>query len=183
MAVYIINGEQFEAQEGESIMEVGRRNGAHQGFICSGRGFCTYCECKVVEGAEYLNPVTGTEKARLSPERLESGSRLACRSAITGPNGTVSVVTRAEKIKRQFVGIFTAPTLERKNNNLLDLASSIVQVSVDGITILPFVLGGITSGKVKPKTLNPLNGLGSLVRDGQKVLSHQLGLDHPAEKK
>ncbi|MEI7554475.1 2Fe-2S iron-sulfur cluster-binding protein [Candidatus Chlorohelix sp.] len=179
----IINNEVFEAEVGETIMEVARRNGAHISFTCSQRGICTFCECKVEKGAELLNPITGNEKSRLSPERLENGSRMACRAVFKAEEGTVRVTSRVEEVKQQFIGIFKAPTIEGKNNQLGALLGSIKQVSVDYLTMYPYVVKGFKAGKADWNTVNPFKDLNNLVQDSKRVFLRQIGLNRSKHSK
>ncbi|NWJ44272.1 MAG: (2Fe-2S)-binding protein [Chloroflexi bacterium] len=179
----IINNEVFEAEVGETIMDVARRNGAHIGFTCSRRGICTFCECKVEEGAELLNPITGNEKSRLSAERLENGSRLSCRAVFKAKKGTVRVTSRSEEVKQQFIGIFKAPTIQDKNDNLGALLGSVKQASKDYITMYPYVIKGIASGKAGLDTVNPFKDLNNLVQDSKRVFLRQIGLNRSKHSK
>jgi ferredoxin len=181
MPEVIINDERFEAHEGESLMEIGRRNGAHLGFWCSGRGLCTFCECHVKEGNELLNPITGNERARLSAARLQNGSRLACRAVVEAKEGTIRVITRSEKIKRQFLRTFTATSWQASTANLFDLGSSIMQLSSDYLSMYPYVLKSLGKGKVTLDTLNPFKDVNNLLRDGRRVIAHQLKSDKIGE--
>ncbi len=183
MATVIINDERFEGNEGELLIDVARRNGAHVGFTCSNRGICTFCECKVLEGAELLSPVTAVEKDRLSATRLENGSRLSCMATIESNSGTIRAVSRPEKIKQQFLSVFTAPTLQEKRENLGAFLGSMGQASKDYLTMYPYVFKSIASRKVGLDILNPFKDIDTLIKDGRRVLAHQLGLKEAESEK
>jgi ferredoxin, 2Fe-2S len=59
------------------------------GFHCT-RGTCARCRSLVTEGMEHLEPPTKAEIARLEPEELEAGFRLACQTVLKG-SGPVQI--------------------------------------------------------------------------------------------
>ena len=48
--------------------------------VCGGKAACGCCRIRIVKGAEKLSPVNQYEKARLGPEMIKDGYRLACRT-------------------------------------------------------------------------------------------------------
>jgi len=104
----IINNEEFEAAEGDLLLDVARRKGAHIGFYCNGNGMCTTCECKVLTGAESLSPYSEAELAWITASRRERGYRLGCQAALESKEAgnEVEVITRVEEYKRLFTNIF-----------------------------------------------------------------------------
>ncbi len=95
-----INGETFTAQTGERLVDPGRRNGAHIGFFCDGRGICQTCACRVVKGNDQLSEPNEVERIWLSQAQLDAGERLACQTQITGA-GAIEIETRAEDMRNQ----------------------------------------------------------------------------------
>ncbi|UJF36199.1 2Fe-2S iron-sulfur cluster-binding protein [Paenibacillus hexagrammi] len=75
---------------GLTILDLALKHDVDWGFSCT-RGTCARCRCYVSEGRELLAPPTEAEEARLEPEELEQGYRLACQS-IVKQNGAITVV-------------------------------------------------------------------------------------------
>lgn len=48
--------------------------------VCGGKAACGCCRIRIVEGGEKLSPVNQYEKARLGPEIIKEGYRLACQT-------------------------------------------------------------------------------------------------------
>ena len=103
MIIYI-NGRPCEAQKGDILLEVARRNKCHIGYICGGNGICQSCFVTVTEGMEHLSQPGSDEKAFISDRLFEAGGRLACRTRITG-EGTVRMLSRTENLKRIVLGL------------------------------------------------------------------------------
>jgi len=64
--------------EGTSILEAARRLNIGLLNVCGGNGTCGHCKVQVVSGA--VSDRTQEEEQFLSPEEIESGFRLACRT-------------------------------------------------------------------------------------------------------
>lgn len=79
MIIYI-NDKACEAQKGDILLEVARRNKCHIGYICGGNGICQSCFVTVSEGMEHLSKPGSDEKAFISDRLFEAGGRLACRT-------------------------------------------------------------------------------------------------------
>ncbi|MBO8092542.1 MAG: (2Fe-2S)-binding protein [Prosthecochloris sp.] len=94
-----INNRSYEAQTGERLIDVARRNHTHIGYFCGGNGICQTCYVKVLKGMDLLSPVSDREKALLSDDLLEEGIRVACLTTIEKP-GTVELLTTVEEVKR-----------------------------------------------------------------------------------
>ncbi|HED30397.1 MAG TPA: (2Fe-2S)-binding protein, partial [Prosthecochloris aestuarii] len=77
-----INNRSYEAQTGERLIDVARRNHTHIGYFCGGNGICQTCYVKVLKGMDLLSPVSDREKALLSDDLLEEGIRVACLTTI-----------------------------------------------------------------------------------------------------
>jgi len=66
--------------EGTYLWAAVKRIGVRPPADCEGRGECDTCAVVVAEGATLLSGLTDAERARLSPERLAAGERLACQA-------------------------------------------------------------------------------------------------------
>src|ERR687883_2067486 len=68
--------------EGTYLLDAARRLGVALPTECNGRGECDTCAVVIEEGATLLSSLTEAERARLSPERLAAGERLACQAKV-----------------------------------------------------------------------------------------------------
>ena len=48
--------------------------------VCGGKAGCGCCRVRIVKGASTLSPINDAEKARLGPEKISDGWRLACQT-------------------------------------------------------------------------------------------------------
>ena len=93
-----INNHQYEANQGDRLLEVARLNHEHIGYFCGGNTICQTCYVKVLEGAELLSALSEEEKAILSENLLKAGTRMACQATVEKP-GTIRVVSAVEEVK------------------------------------------------------------------------------------
>lgn len=106
MPTLVINDMTVESQIGERVLDVARREALHIGFVCDGKGLCQTCECRILNGGQHLSPPNDIEKVWLTEGQLEQGHRLACQASMRGP-GPVEVLTRAEQLRREAMGILS----------------------------------------------------------------------------
>ena len=81
----------FEGSDGESVFEVGRRNGIIIETACVGNGSCGRCRVKIVDGEQFLPPFNDAEKSHLGSVYFITKVRLACQSVVSGGHVTVEV--------------------------------------------------------------------------------------------
>lgn len=96
-----INDEKYEANTGERLIDIARKNHTHIGYFCGGNGICQTCYVKVLEGMDLLSPLNDREKAMLSNELVNEGTRVACLATLD-KLGTVKLLTAVEEVKRTF---------------------------------------------------------------------------------
>jgi chlorosome envelope protein I len=173
MPKVIINGETYEAQSGEVLLDVARRNGAHIGFVCDGLGFCATCECRVLEGVEALSPQTRDEVDWLGP-RLKRGYRLSCQTRVQGPD-TVEVITRPELLRRQFEAIFAPAKGETSVDNASRFLTNLTQITVDHLTQAPAGLTGTLNRIGALRLLFPWQNFDRFADDTSRVVRHEEG--------
>jgi chlorosome envelope protein I len=101
----IINDKTCASSVGQTLLKAARINHSHIGYLCGGHGVCQTCFVIVLEGAEFLSPVTGVEKAWLTPRQIEIGGRMACRATLA-KEGVIKILTRPEVVRRM---LFTNP--------------------------------------------------------------------------
>ncbi len=84
------NGKTFPAKSGETVFEVGRRNGVDISTACVGQGNCGLCRVHVIGGEAFLSPYNQTEEDHMGNVYFLTKIRLACQSELLG-GGTVVV--------------------------------------------------------------------------------------------
>ncbi|HHE33165.1 MAG TPA: 2Fe-2S iron-sulfur cluster binding domain-containing protein [Chlorobaculum parvum] len=103
MNIYI-NDKPCKAEVGDLLLNAAKNNKAHIGYICGGNAICQSCFVYVLEGADCLSKPGEDEKAFISDKLFDEGGRLACRTTIA-KEGTIHVLTRAEKLRRTVLGL------------------------------------------------------------------------------
>lgn len=141
MPTVIVNDESMEYETGERLLAVARRNAAHIGFVCDGRAICQTCRCRILEGSEHVSVPNRAERSLLPESRLEMGYRLACQVTITGA-GPLSVITRAEELRRQAV-----------RGNIPGLVGNVAGVVRDQASLFPSNVQSL-AGRVTRMRLN-----------------------------
>ena len=82
-------GFEFEAQDGQTVMEAAHNAGLYWPTTCGGQGICTSCACTVDDAPQNLDPISRSELKTLSEEMGEAtvtsrGLRLACQAHVLG---------------------------------------------------------------------------------------------------
>lgn len=173
MAQVEINDEVMEARVGERLLTVARRNAAHIGFGCDGNGLCTMCECRILGGAEQLNPPTEAERTWLPPSRLADGYRLGCQAGLRGP-GPVRALTRAEELRRQLGAVFNPPAGTTTGDNLEPFVNNLAAVNWQHIRSWPFNLLSTLNRLGPAKFLWPFEDLGRFTDDTTRITRRML---------
>lgn len=174
-----INDEMMEAQLGERLLTVARRYAAHIGFYCDGNGLCTMCECRILSGADQLNPPTEAELVWLPPARLADGYRLGCQASLRGV-GQVRALTRAEELRRQFLAIINPPPGTSAVENLRPFLANLAMINWEHIGTFPFNLLRTLNRLGPVKFLFPVNDLNLLVRDTVRITQRMLSGGQPS---
>lgn len=133
-----INDETFDAEVGETLLAVARRNASHIGFVCDGRGLCQTCECRVNAGSENLSPPNEIEMNSMTESRRERGYRLACQTSITG-SGPVNVTSYTEQLRRQALMVFSPPEGTSAGENIGLLFNHMTRFALDYTSSLPYI--------------------------------------------
>lgn len=95
----IINDRQCEAQIGDRLIDIARKNHSHIGYFCGGNAICQTCYVKVLEGQELLTPLTEAEKSMLSDTLIKEGTRMACQTKIE-KTGTLRILSTVEEVRQ-----------------------------------------------------------------------------------
>jgi len=167
MPTVIVNDEVLEYEVGEELLDVARRNSAHIGFLCSGKGICQTCTCRVLEGQQHLSPPNELEQTLISEARLEQNYRLACQTKLQG-TGSVKILSRAEEIRRLALGVIQPPPGTNPGENLGRFLNRLTGVLPSN---LPRTLSRLAKIQISP------NGLQHWTSDLGHVVDHMLNVD------
>ena len=137
------------AADGTFLLDAARRHGVELPTECGGRGECDTCAVVVEAGAALLSAPTEAERARLGPERLSAGERLACQ-AKAEREGDLSLrpvpqVARAETTEetaRDFKEEFKRLPLRKKLATLAGLEAEMAYETLVRAVDLPFEIMG-----------------------------------------
>lgn len=80
-------GIEFEAQEGETVMDAALRAGYYWPTTCGGECRCTTCAMVITDGSENVDPMGRSERRALTEGRNEAAAtryRLACQVRVHG---------------------------------------------------------------------------------------------------
>ncbi|MFV9505648.1 MAG: 2Fe-2S iron-sulfur cluster-binding protein [Oscillochloridaceae bacterium umkhey_bin13] len=177
-----INDELMEAKLGELLLTIARRNAAHIGFYCDGNGLCTMCECRILSGADQLNPPTEAEYTWLPAERMADGYRLGCQASLRG-TGEVRALTRAEELRRQLAAVLNPPAGTTAGDNLRPFVANVAMVNWQHIGTFPLNLFR-TLNRIGPvKFLLPVDNFGLLVDDTVRITRRMITGERPTAAK
>ncbi len=87
----------IECADGESVFEVGYRNGVAIATTCVSKGTCGLCRVKIVAGEEFLTPFNANERKHLGNVYFLTKERLSCQARLQG-GGEVVVEVPPPKI-------------------------------------------------------------------------------------
>lgn len=77
-------GVEVDADEGQSLLEIGQKNGVAIPTVCGGVATCHECIVRVVDGADHLTPINQAEKSHLGTMFNLTRERLACQARVYG---------------------------------------------------------------------------------------------------
>jgi ferredoxin len=138
MAKLEFNDERIDAKQGETLVQAARRHGSLVWFLCDGRGICQTCECHVIAGAVNLSELSELERAGVGEKRWRSGYRLGCQARLIG-SGRVSVVSRAEELRRRARNVLFGSKEQSLGARLEGLSGDLLNAAIDlltGVTIV-----------------------------------------------
>lgn len=167
MPEVIINDQPFEAEEGENLLNIARRNASVIGFLCSGRGVCQTCECRILAGAEHLSEPSEIELKTMTASRRRRGYRLACQTEITGA-GPIKIISQLELLRRQTAHVIQPPRGSAQGENLQLLMNQMARFAVDFTTSLPSI-----AFKALPRAVTKIpsvNGIQGWLYDSNRLL-------------
>lgn len=161
-----INDESMDAQVGERLLDVARKNAAHIGFVCDGRGLCQTCECQILSGAENLGPYSDIEENTMTESRRQRGYRLGCQAEITG-SGPITAMTYVEQVRRQMVAVFKPTEGASSGDSLGMLFNHMTRFGLDFMSSLPYItMKSLPQFMAMPPNMN---GMQQWFNDGQRI--------------
>jgi ferredoxin len=178
MPIVIVNDVEVEAEEGETLLDVARREAAHIGFLCGGMGICMACVCRVQEGAEYLTPPNDIEVRGVAKPWIDSGHRVACQAKIAGP-GPIRILSRPEELWRQLQGVLRAEDGNSAGKSFLDFGMNFMSISLQ--QWLSFPMSTINAVYQATKARPMPDEINRLVTDTRRVVSRMTERDEDEE--
>ncbi len=86
-----LNGVQFEAEQGQTLLEAASKAGVGVGHLCFGNAICSTCRVCVSDGMESLSPKEIKEKVSLNYHlSFDDNTRLACQAKLVGEKPIVA---------------------------------------------------------------------------------------------
>jgi adenylate cyclase len=81
-----INDQEIEVEEGCSVLAASMKAGLRHMHLCGGRGLCSTCRVRVIEGADHLSEMEPFERISLRGHlSFSEDVRLACQAKVAGP--------------------------------------------------------------------------------------------------
>ena len=77
--------------DGDSVFDVGRRNGVPISTACAGQATCGLCRVKIVAGEAHLSAFNAGERRHLGNVYFITKERLACQARVSGGDVVVAV--------------------------------------------------------------------------------------------
>lgn len=79
------------AAAGESLFEIGRRNGVPISTSCGGKASCGLCRVVIVEGEQHLSPLGPLERRHLGNVYFITKQRLSCQARLLADDADVTI--------------------------------------------------------------------------------------------
>jgi uncharacterized 2Fe-2S/4Fe-4S cluster protein (DUF4445 family) len=83
-----------DCEDGESVFEVGRRNGIVIDTACVGKATCGLCRVRIVDGEDHLSPRGRDDERHLGNVYFLTKVRLSCQARVTGGDVTVELAPK-----------------------------------------------------------------------------------------
>jgi adenylate cyclase len=81
-----INEEEIEVEPGTSVLAASMKAGLRHMHLCGGRGLCSTCRVRIIEGADQLSEMESFERISLRGHlSFSENVRLACQAKVAGP--------------------------------------------------------------------------------------------------
>lgn len=184
MAKVIMNNVAYEANVGERLIDVARRNAVHMGMLHDGLGsfFAETTACRILSGGENLSAPSDFEQSWFQQSWLEAGHRLAS-DAIIERNGTIEVLSRAEELRRQTLAVFTPPQGTTTGENVGLLINNISRIVLNQVARFPSNIFSAVSEATSrgtpqsgvPTVQHVVTDVQQMVNDSNRVIQSMVG--------
>lgn len=164
MVEVTINDVVVEAEAGDGLLDVARRHKAHIGFVCNGNGLCTTCELRVISGRKNVSLPNKIEYDWLPKSRVARGYRLACQTTLTG-TGPVTVMTRAEELRRLWDNLVLKSTPATYDNDLRQFARYVTVLNIEYLSKFPVNLARTVARLGVIRTILPVDNNREFLQD------------------
>lgn len=164
-----INDVVLEAEAGDGLLNVARKNKAHIGFVCNGNGLCTTCELRILSGAKNLTAPNKIEHDWLPQSRLARGYRLACQTALVG-TGPVQVITRAEELRRLWDNLVLKSTPATYDADFRRFARYVTALNIEYLSKFPLNLARTVARLGVVRTILPVDDNRKYLREVGDVI-------------
>lgn len=108
------DGQTVRIPRGYSVLEASRIGGIPHYSVCGGRGRCSTCRIRVVEGLDQLPPPEQIERLTLSRIGAAPDIRLACQARPTAPVKVLPLLAADREKALREAGIATKPGREQE---------------------------------------------------------------------
>ena len=97
---FLPSGITVDGGDGESLLEIARRQGVPVATACAGQATCGLCRLKIEGGERGLTPFNGAERKHLGNVYFITKQRLACQARLCGAEQDPPVVVRIPHIEK-----------------------------------------------------------------------------------
>ncbi len=81
-----INDQEIEVEQGTSVLAASMKAGVRHMHLCGGRGVCSTCRVRILDGPDHLSKMEAFERISLRGHLSFSDDvRLACQAKVLGP--------------------------------------------------------------------------------------------------
>jgi len=91
VVTFLPEGKTLVARAGESLFEIGRRDGVPIPTSCAGKASCGLCRVRVVAGEDHLSPMGPLELRHLGNVYFITKQRLSCQTRLLSDDAEVTV--------------------------------------------------------------------------------------------
>lgn len=114
ITIYYPEDKRISVEPGLSVLEASRRAGIPHASICGGRGRCSTCRIKIVDGREGLPPMEPSEVRVLRRIGAPDGVRLACQLKPPHSIGVIPLLPQPTPMREAFQDPGYAQGAERR---------------------------------------------------------------------
>ncbi len=80
-----INSIEYNANEGDRLLDIARRNHAHIGYFCGGNALCQTCYSRITEGPNFSAPLMRLSWRFFHPTSFRQAPGLHVRQPLKNP--------------------------------------------------------------------------------------------------